>query len=107
VIELRLYRAAFLPALLAVIVAMFSLEARPPGVPQTLAADVLFQGKAASTAIDQIVGQTPDRRAGTLGDKTAANTVAHSFASSGFETVIDPFSGGGKELVNVVARRAG
>jgi hypothetical protein len=107
VIELRLYRAAFLPALLAVIVAMFSLEARPPGVPQTLAADVLFQGKAASTTINQIVGQTPDRRAGTVGDKTAANTVAHSFASSGFQTVIDPFSGGGKELVNVVARRAG
>ena len=106
-IELRLYRAAFLPALLALIVAMFSLQDRPPGIPQALAADVLFQGKTAAATIGQIVAQTPDRRPGTIGDKRAANIVAHSFASSGFQTVIDPFSGGGKELVNVVARRAG
>ena len=44
-IELRLYSAAFLPALLALIVAMFSLQGRAPGIPQALAADVLFQGK--------------------------------------------------------------
>ena len=36
--EPRLYRAAFLPALLALIVAAFSLEARPAPLPQTLAA---------------------------------------------------------------------
>jgi hypothetical protein len=107
VIEPRLYRAAFLPALLAVIVAMFSLQDRPQGLPQSLAADVLFQGKVAIDTINQIVTGTPDRRAGTLGDRSEADVVAHSFASSGFRTVIDPFQGGGKQLVNVVARRAG
>jgi len=90
-----------------VIVAMFSLQDRPQGLPQTLAADVLFQGKVAIDTIGQIVSATPDRRAGMLGDRTEANIVAHSFASSGFRTVIDPFTGGGKQLVNVVARRPG
>ena len=107
VIEPRLYRAAFLPALLAAIVAMFSLQERPQGLPQALAADVLFQGKVALETTGQIVTRTPDRRAGSLGDQSEANIVAHSFASSGFRTVIDPFRSGGKRLVNVVARRAG
>ncbi|MGZ4203350.1 MAG: M28 family peptidase, partial [Thermoleophilaceae bacterium] len=97
----------FLPALLALIVTMFSLEDRPQGLPQALAADVLFQGKVALNSVSQMVAQTPDRRAGTVGDRAVANEVAHSFAASGFRTVIDPFSGGGKDLVNVVARRSG
>jgi Peptidase family M28 len=107
VIEPRLYRAAFLPALLAAIVAMFSLEDRPQGLPQSLAADVLFQGKVALDTVNQTVTTMPDRRAGTIGDQAQANAVAHSFAASGFRTVIDPFHANGKRLVNVVARRAG
>jgi hypothetical protein len=106
-IEPRLYRAAFLPALLALIITAFSLENRPQGLPQALAADVLFQGRVALNTVNQMVAQTPDRRAGTVGDRAVANAVAHSFAVSGFKTVIDPFSGGGKDLVNVVARRSG
>ena len=106
-IEPRLYRAAFLPALLAVIVTMFSLENRPPGLPQALAADVLFQGKVADDTVNQFVAQWPDRRAGTVGDRAAARSVARTFAQSGFTTVMDPFQSGGKELVNVIARRAG
>jgi len=107
VIEPRLYRAAFLPAVLAAIVAMFSLEDRPQGLPQALAADVLFQGKAALDTANQTVSRWPDRRAGTIGDQAQANAVAHNFATSGFRTVIDPFFSNGKRLVNVVARRAG
>jgi Peptidase family M28 len=107
VIEPRLYRAAFLPAVLAAIVAMFSLEDRPQGLPQSLAADVLFQGKVARDTVNQTVTRWPDRRAGTIGDQAQANAVAHSFAASGFRTVIDPFRSDGKRLVNVVARRAG
>ena len=41
-IELRVYRAAFVPALLAAVLTMFSLEDRPRSLPQGLAADVLF-----------------------------------------------------------------
>jgi len=46
-IEPRIYRAAFIPALFAVVIAMFSLESRPPSVQQALAADVLFDGRVA------------------------------------------------------------
>src|SRR3954454_21718922 len=60
VIEPRLYRAAFLPALLALIVAAFSLEDRPSPLPQVLAADVLFQGKSAAASARQIATANPD-----------------------------------------------
>src|SRR4051794_4507148 len=86
---------------------MFSLQARPQGLPQSLAADVLFQGKVALDTVNQTVTTLPDRRAGTIGDQAQANAVARSFAASGFRTVIDPFHANGKRLVNVVARRAG
>ena len=46
-IEPRIYRAAFIPALLAVVLVMFSLENRPKPVPQGLAADVVFDGDVA------------------------------------------------------------
>jgi hypothetical protein len=54
VIEPRVYRAAFLPALVATVVVMFSLESRPPPLPQGLAADVLFDGNLAAQAAQGI-----------------------------------------------------
>jgi hypothetical protein len=108
VIDPRLYRAAFLPALLALIVVAFSLEDRPAALPQALAADVLFQGRAAAASAEQIASDRPDRRPGTLGDRSVARRVAHSFSRSGFTTVVDPFSGDdGQRLLNVIGRRAG
>jgi hypothetical protein len=107
VIEPRLYRAAFLPALLALIVAAFSLEDRPPPLPQALAADVLFQGHAAAAGAKAIAETYPDRRAGSVGDQTEGRKLAHTFAARGFTTVIDHFSGDGKPLENVIGRRAG
>ena len=47
-IEPRVYRAAFIPALLALVLAMFSLQCRPAPLPQGLAADVLFDGDEAA-----------------------------------------------------------
>jgi hypothetical protein len=108
VIEPRLYRAAFLPALLAVIVAAFSLQARPAPLPQALAADVLFQGHGAVTRATRIAQALPDRRPGTPGDQAAGRQVAREFAADGFTTVLDHFqTDDGRELTNVVGRRAG
>jgi hypothetical protein len=108
VIEPRLYRAAFLPALLALIVAAFSLENRPAPLPQALAADVLFQGRTAAASATRLATRFPDRRAGSTGDRAAALQVAHSFAASGFTAVLDRFQADdGKPLVNVIGRRAG
>ena len=107
-IEPRLYRAAFLPALLALIVAAFSLEDRPAPLPQALAADILFQGRTAAASAARLADQFPDRRPGSTGDRVAGLQVAHSFASSGFTTVLDHFhSDDGRPLMNVIGRRAG
>jgi hypothetical protein len=108
VIEPRLYRATLLPALLALIVAAFSLEDRPAPLPQALAADVLFQGRTAASNAAQIARDHPDRRPGSVGDRAAGLRIAQSFVHSGFTTVLDRFTGDdGKPLLNVIGRRAG
>lgn len=107
-IEPRLYRAAFLPALLALIVAAFSLEDRPTPLPQVLAADVLFQGKTAADSAKRIATTFPDRRPGSSGDQAEGVRVARAFKERGFRTVTDRFSSDdGTPLVNVIGRRAG
>lgn len=107
-IEPRLYRAAFLPALLALIVAAFSLEDRPAPLPQALAADILFQGRTATVTASRLAEEFPDRRPGSTGDRAVGLRVAHSFAGSGFTTVLDHFhDADGRPLMNVIGRRAG
>ena len=74
-IEPRVYRAAFVPALLALVLTMFSLQSRPGPLAQGLAADVLFDGRLAATSAATIAeteprpagraaGRSPHRRAG-------------------------------------------
>jgi len=109
VIEPRIYRAAFVPALLAIVVVMFSLESRPRALPQGLAADVVFDGDQAATTMRSILGEAEDRRAGTPGNRAVAERVRRQFVRRGFavEEQLDAFQSHGKELVNVVGRRAG
>lgn len=112
-IEPRIYRAAFIPALLALVVTMFSFQSRPRPVPQGLAADVLFDGAQARDLAARIVAQAPDRRAGSDGDRAIAQLVADTFAARGFaggsggDPLVQRFSHAGRELVNVIGRRAG
>ena len=107
-IEPRVYRAAFIPALLAVLLTMFSFQSRPRPLPQGLAADVLFDGAQAADLAARIATEQPDRRAGRRGDAATARLVAESFADRGF-VVDEPqrFTHAGRRLVNVIARRAG
>ncbi len=112
-IEPRIYRAAFVPALLAVVLTMFSFESRPRGLPQGLAADVLFDGNQAAQLATRIAAEEPDRRAGSPGDRATAQLVAGTFATRGFGggrgsgPVVQRFTQDGRNLVNVVGRRAG
>jgi hypothetical protein len=112
-IEPRIYRAAFVPALLAVVLTMFSFESRPRGLPQGLAADVLFDGNQAAQLATRIAAEEPDRRAGSPGDRATAQLVAGTFATRGFAggrgsgPVVQRFTEDGRSLVNVVGRRAG
>jgi hypothetical protein len=106
-LEPRLYRAAFIPAVLAAVFAMFSLEDRPAPLPQGLAADALFDEAPALESARRLARTQPDRRAGTPGDLAAAETVERELQASGFETRLDRFSDEGVRLANVVGRRVG
>jgi hypothetical protein len=107
VIEPRIYRAAFFPALLALVFVAFSLETPPRAVPQGLAADALFEGTTAVNTVRDIAKTTPDRRAGRPGDAAVASRVKQAFLSRGFPTTLDRWDEDGKRLVNVVGRRPG
>ena len=109
VIEPRIYRAAFVPALLAVVVVMFSLESRPRSLAQGLPADVVFDGDQAATMMRSIIGVAEDRRAGKEGNRAVADLVKERLEARGFVVAPEPdrFESDGKELVNVVGRRAG
>ena len=106
-IEPRIYRAAFAPALLALVIAMFSLESRPPAVQQALAADVLFDGRVALSGTQRLADAYPDRRPGTTGDRLAASRVAANLRAQHFAVSVDRFSSDDNDLVNVVGRRIG
>jgi hypothetical protein len=106
-IEPRIYRAAFIPALFAVVIAMFSLESRPPSVPQALAADVLFDGRVALTGAKRLAAAHPDRRPGTGANRRAAAQVAVFLRDQRFGVTVDRFGDEGKDLVNVIGRRVG
>ena len=106
-LEPRIYRAAFIPALFAFVIAMFSLQSRPPAVPQALAADILFDGHVALANTKRLAAQFPDRRPGSAGDRGAANQVAATLRAQHFTVTVDRFGDDGKDLVNVVGRRIG
>jgi hypothetical protein len=107
-IEPRVYRAAFVPALLALVLTMFSLQSRPRPLPQGLAADVLFDGRLAAIETARIAEREPDRRPGRPGNLRTAERVAELLDARGFpEPELQRFSHAGRELVNVIARRAG
>src|SRR3954451_5266885 len=77
-IDFRLYRLAFLPALVAVIAVMFSLEGapdpfEPAGPPGT------FDGGTASAAARLIATKMPDRQPGSAGASAAAALVSRRF----------------------------
>ena len=106
-IEPRIYRAAFLPALLALVVVAFSLESPPRGLEQGPAADVLFEGENALNTVRAIIETAPDRGAGSPGDAETARRVTREFKRNGFTTTTDKFEEDGHDLINVLGRRAG
>jgi hypothetical protein len=106
-IEPRIYRAAFLPAVLAVVLVMFSLESRPGPLAQGLPADVVFGGSGGSVTAGRVVEGARDRRSGSVGDRRTAQLVAGAFRRQGFIVQVDRFRSHDRDLVNVVGQRAG
>ena len=54
-IEPRIYRAAFLPALFVLVLVAFSLVSPPRALRQGLAADVLFTGDSTIRTVEDLV----------------------------------------------------
>ena len=83
-LDVRVYRAAFVPALVALFIAAFSLTDRPPPVPSPLAADA-FDGERAfgtraplENSLTELARSFPDRRPGAAGDTGLADRVAET-----------------------------
>lgn len=78
VINLRIYRLAFAPALLAVIVLMFSLEGAPDAV-EPASTTATFDGERATADARRIAALAPDREPGSSGDNAVADLVTERF----------------------------
>jgi hypothetical protein len=78
----RLYRATFVPFLVALGVAAFSLGARPQPLTSTLAPDA-FNGALAFAELKSLAAEFPDRRPGSAGDQRLAARVAQTLEGLG------------------------
>ena len=87
-INLRLYRLAFAPALVAAVVVMFSLEGVPAPVAEPVAAGT-YEGDAAASAARQVVRTAPERPAGSAGDSLIADFVNERFGEISGGTVTE------------------
>jgi hypothetical protein len=87
VLDVRVYRAAFLPALVALFVAAFSLADRPAPVLSPLAADQFsgqraFGGKTPlRNSLLELAEKFPNRATGTADDSALADRVARTLAA--------------------------
>jgi hypothetical protein len=79
VIDLRIYRAGFAPALVAVAILLFALQQRPGPLPPVVAPAEFDQSAAAKTA-RQIVDAAPVHTPGSHGDDAVARIVERRFA---------------------------
>ncbi len=112
----RLYRAAFVPVVIALAIASFSLTASPHPLHSTLAPDA-FEGSRAFSELNTLAQEFPDRRPGSRGDQALAEYVARTLrglggtAGGGFTVRTHHFSAqtidGGRALTTVIAQRPG
>ena len=109
-LDLRVYRAAFVPALLAFVITAFSLGSPPRAATTTLAPDA-FQGSRAFGSLGRLADAYPARRPGGPGDEALARSVAAQMRATGLQVTSDRFSGrtidGDRTLTNVVGVRPG
>ena len=90
VLDVRVYRAAFLPALLALFVAAFSLEGRPSPARTRAVADAFDPARAYGServrdSLLQLGAAFPDRRPGSAGDTALTARVDQVLRAAGFD----------------------
>jgi len=106
----RIYRAALIPAMLALIVAAFSLESPPRPLTAQLPPDS-FSGPRAFGSLQELSRRFPDRRPGSRGDTALGSRVRTVLDNSGFQVADRRFKArtvrGREELRTVSGVRAG
>lgn len=106
----RIYRAAFLPILFALVLVGFSLREQPRGIATTLAPDA-FDGAAAFRELDRLASAAPSRAPGSAGDLAVARAVEGGLRGAGFDVGVRRFDAqtsiGVREVETVVGERAG
>ena len=109
-LDTRVYRAAFIPFVFAVLVAAFGLAERPRAIGTTLAPDA-FDGRRAFATLTELARTFPRTRPGSPGDDALAERVQAQLRLSGFdvrtETTRAETVDGEQALRTVVAERAG
>ncbi|HEX2015455.1 MAG TPA: M28 family peptidase [Solirubrobacteraceae bacterium] len=116
-VEWRIYRAALIPAVLAMLVCAFSLASRPRADGTTLAPDA-FDGRQATALLQSLAAQFPDRRPGGVGDGALAQRVSREFLAARDQRGVPEFTvssvgssaatiDGSQTLQTVIARRPG
>jgi hypothetical protein len=90
VLDVRVYRAAFVPALLALFVVAFSLEGRPSPLRTRAVADAFDPARAYGSermrdSLLQLASAFPERRPGSAGDAALAARVDEVFRAAGFQ----------------------
>ena len=115
-LDVRIYRAAFLPALVALFVVAFSLQGRPSPLRTREVADAFDPARAygserARDSLLQLGAAFPRRRPGSPGDAALADRVAAVFRAAGFSASRTTAGGhtldGEAELATVVGVRPG
>jgi hypothetical protein len=117
----RIYRAAFVPLLFALVIAGFSLASEPAPLGSTLAPDA-FNGARAFSGLEALYKRFPDRQPGSVGDDALAGYVAQTLralgsppaggtAGGGFHVTTRQVHGqtidGARALTTVIAQRPG
>jgi hypothetical protein len=110
----RVYRAAFVPAAFALIVAAFSLQEPPRGSGSSLAPDAFVGARAfdgPGTGLRPLAAAFPLRGPGSSGDSGVADRVISTFRAAGLQTIIRRFSAntavGRRPMQDIIGVRAG
>jgi Peptidase family M28 len=87
-IDFRLYRVAWLPALIAFVTVMFSFEGEPAPL-EPAVAPAAFDGSRAAANARQLLKVAPEREPGSQGDEAAASMVRERFEGIPAGTPLD------------------
>ena len=99
-LDARVYRAAFLPLVLALFAVAFSLERRPPPATTLLAADAFDAERSFGSvsppppdSLRELAATFPERRPGSAADSGLADRISRTLRTNGFEVSRSSSSG--------------